>query len=78
MGSDLILVNEVDCYVYGHHTYLDCGETEILVWSNLFFLQFNLGKCWQIFDQTMNPEIVLFAEKKLFLVVVWLSLSTHP
>ena len=31
----------------------------------------------RIFDHTVNPNIVLISEKKLFLVVVWLSLSTH-
>jgi preprotein translocase subunit Sec63 len=34
-------------------------------------------KCCRIFDHTVNPKIVLFNEKKLFLVVLWLSLSTH-
>jgi hypothetical protein len=42
--------------------------------------------CCRLFDYTVNPEIVLFTEKKkkkpeqnktLFLVVIWLSLSTH-
>jgi preprotein translocase subunit Sec63 len=31
----------------------------------------------RIFDHNVNSEIVLFSEKYLLLVVVWLSLSTH-
>jgi hypothetical protein len=37
------------------------------------------GICCRIFDHSVNPKIVLFDEKKkkLFLVVVWLSLRSH-
>lgn len=33
--------------------------------------------CCRIFDHTVKPEIVLFTEKNLLIVVMGLSCSTH-
>lgn len=42
---------------------------------NYFYLkfEFHFMFCCRIFDHTVNPKIVLFSEKYLFLVGVWLS-----